>query len=237
VASRIILLSGAICSGKTTLGDNLVKRHNFAVLRTKDLIAKAFPTNSERKALQDAGDRLDRRTRGRWIADALSRETQERSEAECILVDSVRIKTQIDAVRDAFGHRVAHVHLTAPSEELARRYKQRKSKIKELPSYDDARINATERDVGKLEDFADIVVDTARCTPEAVVVRVAAQLGLYGRSYSRLVDVLVGGQFGSEGKGNVSSYLADEYDYLVRVGGPNAGHKVCPLTRICGLKS
>jgi adenylosuccinate synthase len=40
------------------------------------------------------------------------------------------------------------------------------------------------------------------------------------------VDVIVGGQYGSEGKGNVASYLAPEYKLLLRVGGPNAGHKV-----------
>ena len=40
------------------------------------------------------------------------------------------------------------------------------------------------------------------------------------------VDVVVGGQYGSEGKGQIVAYLAREYDLLVRVGGPNAGHKV-----------
>src|SRR6185369_43174 len=54
----------------------------------------------------------------------------------------------------------------------------------------------------------------------------ASQLGLYGRELDQLVDVVVGGQFGSEGKGHICSYLAPEYDVLVRVGGPNAGHKV-----------
>lgn len=43
---------------------------------------------------------------------------------------------------------------------------------------------------------------------------------------TRLVDVLVGGQYGSEGKGNIAFYLAPEYQVLMRVGGPNAGHKV-----------
>jgi adenylosuccinate synthase len=38
--------------------------------------------------------------------------------------------------------------------------------------------------------------------------------------------VLIGGQYGSEGKGHIASFLAPEYDYLLRVGGPNAGHKV-----------
>jgi adenylosuccinate synthase len=52
------------------------------------------------------------------------------------------------------------------------------------------------------------------------------RLGLYGRGYDRLVDVVIGGQFGSEGKGQIAAYLAPAYDVLVRVGGPNAGHKV-----------
>lgn len=38
------------------------------------------------------------------------------------------------------------------------------------------------------------------------------------------LTVLVGGQFGSEGKGVIAHHIADEYDIHVRVGGPNAGH-------------
>jgi adenylosuccinate synthase len=37
---------------------------------------------------------------------------------------------------------------------------------------------------------------------------------------------LIGGQYGSEGKGNIVGHIAPEYELLVRVGGPNAGHKV-----------
>jgi adenylosuccinate synthase len=70
------------------------------------------------------------------------------------------------------------------------------------------------------------VIDTQRNSPPDVLVRAAGRLGLYGRSVDRLVDVLIGGEYGSEGKGHVASYLAPEYGYLVRVGGPNAGHKV-----------
>jgi adenylosuccinate synthase len=70
------------------------------------------------------------------------------------------------------------------------------------------------------------VVNTDRCTPEGVYVRAIALLGLYPRSVDALVDVLVGGQFGSEGKGNIVGHIAPEYDLFVRVGGPNAGHKV-----------
>ena len=42
----------------------------------------------------------------------------------------------------------------------------------------------------------------------------------------RSVDVLVGAQYGSEGKGNICAFIANEYNVLVRVGGPNAGHRV-----------
>ena len=45
--------------------------------------------------------------------------------------------------------------------------------------------------------------------------------------HGEYVDVLVGGQWGSEGKGNLAFFIAPEYDLLVRVGAPNAGHKIC----------
>jgi adenylosuccinate synthase len=42
-----------------------------------------------------------------------------------------------------------------------------------LPTYAQVRANATEQQVHTLEDIADVVVDTDRCTPEDVLVRVA----------------------------------------------------------------
>ena len=38
--------------------------------------------------------------------------------------------------------------------------------------------------------------------------------------------VLVGGQYGSEGKGAIVRKIADQYDVHVRVGSPNAGHTI-----------
>ena len=39
------------------------------------------------------------------------------------------------------------------------------------------------------------------------------------------VDVLLGLQWGDEGKGKVVDFLAPRYDYIARFqGGPNAGH-------------
>ncbi len=40
------------------------------------------------------------------------------------------------------------------------------------------------------------------------------------------LTIVVGGQFGSEGKGKICSYLARETDLAIRAGGPNSGHTV-----------
>ena len=43
-----------------------------------------------------------------------------------------------------------------------------------------------------------------------------------------MIDLVCGGQAGDEGKGKIAAYLSykGNYDYCVRVGGPNAGHTV-----------
>ena len=121
--------------------------------------------------------------------------------------------------------RLSH-HLHASDAELTRRYEGRTKDIDELASYSDVKKNTTEREVSRLAEIADVVIDSERCTELDVLIRSASHLGLFGREYLRLVDVLVGGQYGSEGKGHLVSYLSREYDVLVRVGGPNAGHTV-----------
>ena len=41
------------------------------------------------------------------------------------------------------------------------------------------------------------------------------------------VDVILGLQWGDEGKGKIVDYLADKYDLVCRFqGGPNAGHTI-----------
>lgn len=226
MSRRIVLLSGPIASGKTTLGDALIKRFGFRRLKTRELLLSQLKDPPNRYALQRAGDRLDKTTGGAWVARAVSEAVRSEAEPSDLLVDAVRIPEQVDEIRRSFGARVVHVHLTAPLDALAKRFARRRSKFKDATSYSQLRENLTERQVERLAAIADVVIDTNRSTTSDVLVRVAACLNLYGRSEDRLVDVLVGGQYGSEGKGHISSYLAPEYDILVRVGGPNAGHKV-----------
>jgi adenylosuccinate synthase len=227
LVKQIILLSGPVGAGKTTLSQSLEARFRAVSLKTKDSIRElAKHLKPERRALQRYGELLDRQTKGQWVRDALDRKLRQLPDGVIVVVDSVRIEAQIQAIRQAYGPRVIHIHLHATDAVLASRYRNRRAEIKELTNYTEVRRNRTERRVMRLANIADVVINTERCTENDVLVRAASHLGLYGREALRLVDVLVGGQFGSEGKGNVVSYLAREYDLLLRVGGPNAGHKV-----------
>ena len=227
---RILLVSGAVATGKTTLLQGLHDRFGVEVVKTKKLILERFPNaQSERRELQRLGDELDTRTHHQWVRDALHRYINERlAPGHIVAVDAVRKVQQVDSIRHAYGPRVIHIHLKTSEEELAKRYAHRKGSVeRELSSYSSVkRGSKTEKRIDDLEEIADAVIPTDLADEADVLVRVASLLGLYGRADDRLVDVVVGGQFGSEGKGHICSYIAPEYKVLVRVGGPNAGHKV-----------
>lgn len=51
------------------------------------------------------------------------------------------------------------------------------------------------------------------------------------------VLALVGGQYGSEGKGVIANHIANDTDVAVRVGGPNAGHSLIHEGRVWKMRS
>src|SRR5205807_311196 len=122
VPRQIVLLSGRISAGKTTLCDHLRPFDNVSVLKTKEIIrASALKKlgraiEAERTAMQDFGDRLDRETKGQWVRDELRRLLGKLGANEpraIVVVDSVRILDQIKAIRDSYGYAVVHIHLRA----------------------------------------------------------------------------------------------------------------------------
>lgn len=231
MVDRIILISGPVSSGKTELARRLAARFDAPVIRTRDLIVETLSDRhkTDRAGLQRAGDRLDRETNGQWLAVALARLIYgAHSDRSCLIVDSVRIEAQSDRIRESFGPNVTHIHVTAPLDVLKGRFNKRAQDAGDAQSltYDDVRRNRTERRIDRLSEIADVVIDTDRCTPDDVVTRAEAALRRRARLTTGYVDVLVGGQYGSEGKGQITSFISREYDLLVRVGGPNAGHKV-----------
>jgi adenylosuccinate synthase len=228
----IVLISGEISCGKSKLSENLASKFDFKILKSKDALKQIAEEANKRlkegrQPLMKIGEQLDKDTGGSWLRDFYQKDIIQN---ELVVIDAVRIAGQIDAFRQAYGHSVIHIHLKASPEELKTRFLERgeisdsEENLSKL--YDGFKADKTERQVHTLESKADIAIDTGRNRPEDVLVRVASFLKILPSIDNRLVDVLVGAQFGSEGKGQVVAYLAPQYDCIVRVGGPNAGHKV-----------
>ncbi len=221
----IMALSGPVGVGKSSLTRILEQRFGGVTHSTREML-RSWGTAPERKALQNAGEAADRSTDGSWVASELEK-VLTTADDQIVIVDAIRIKKQIDHIRRRFGGqwRVWHVYVDADEAVLAERYARREKKIAEFAEYEQLKESETERAIRSLRSVADRVVDATRCDSISVVARAVAGLGLYPLELDRLVDVVVGGEYGSEGKGHVCSYLAPAYDMLVRVGGPNAGHK------------
>lgn len=233
----ILLLSGEIGSGKSTLAKNLEDKFGFKVLRTREAIQELSKrhlngNSPNRDFLQKFGAELDAKDEGKWVLNFFQEEFQLSLEKESLfIIDSVRILKQIEHFRKAYSFIVFHIHLIASPKKLKERYLQREE-IKDLNhdkailKYKNAKSHLTEQQVNTLAADADLTIDTELSNNEDVFIRAASFLKLLAPTKNRLVDVLVGGQFGSEGKGQIAGHIAPEYDCLMRVGGPNAGHTV-----------
>lgn len=164
----VLVLSGPVCAGKSTLARGLAERLGSGVLTTRALIAKHVdhkPDQLERKRLQEIGDELDRVKGGAWISEALRELTEARGD-EMVVIDAVRNAMQVAAVA-TFGPTV-HVHLTADKSDLAARYLARRQSQPQLefPSFDALRINTTEASIEKLGKAADLIIDTSKMDPD-----------------------------------------------------------------------
>lgn len=233
----IVLLTGEIASGKTTVAEKLDAQFGFKVLKTRGAIielakAKLKGEYPDRTFLQKFGTSLDEKEDGRWVLDYFQKEfTPLHDGSKLFIVDALRISKQIAHFRKAYSYAVFHIHLSASDQILKERFLQREEIVdlspkQALEKYKTAKTDPTERKVHTLADEADLVINTELSTKDDVLIRVASFLKLLAPTKNELVDVLVGGQFGSEGKGQIAAHIAPDYDCLVRVGGPNAGHTV-----------
>ena len=159
---HVVLISGPIASGKTTLSRLLQLCCGFCVLSTRELLAQGA---QDRRALQAVGASLDKASAGRWVRDGLVRLQSQSPDEALFVVDSVRTLHQVRWVREGFGALVKHVHLTANPEVLADRHCCRF----EGNSYQDIVADPVERRVGSLALWADLVVDTGILRPDSVL--------------------------------------------------------------------
>jgi adenylosuccinate synthase len=228
---QIVLISGRICTGKSGLCKRLHDEFGYIQIRTSEIlkkIAEERRAKTDRISLQELGDVLDKETNHRWVLDFVLRATETIDADTPIVVDNIRTFQQLEHFRKARRGEIIHAHLYAQREHLEERYGRKNGE-----RFDEAASNYSEadhlknnEDIQKFMIDADVRINTSRTDGRDTLVRVAARLGLYSAPHLRCVDVLIGGQYGSEGKGHVAAYLAKDYDVLIRVGGPNAGHTV-----------
>lgn len=233
----ILVLSGEICSGKTTLSNNLLEQFNFKHCETKvglQLFHRKKIKNKpiDRILLQQHGEELDSKHGGDWVLRYFNQlYSKDFENHNFYVIDSCRIESQIKHLREAYSFIVYHIHLKASAKSLENRFFKREefSGLTEdiaKTKYLEYKSNRTEKQVNTLEKDADLSIDTDKCNIQDVLIRVASFLKLLPSTHTTLVDAIIGGQFGSEGKGQISAHIAPEYDCLYRVGGPNAGHTV-----------
>lgn len=228
---QIVLITGRICTGKSGLARRLRNEFGYELLQTSEILrtqATERRLESDRLSLQTLGDTLDRETGSKWLLSAVEELATALPNQTPIVVDNVRTREQLEHFRNNLGWVVVHAHLYGPDAELQQRFEKKRAKRPQesASNYSEADLLKDAGDIEYFKKDADVRIYTARTDGEDTLVRVAARLGLYSPPDIQCVDVLVGGQYGSEGKGHIAAYLAKDYDVLVRVGGPNAGHTV-----------
>src|SRR5690349_11574574 len=95
----IVLLSGEISSGKSSLSRSLEKRFGFKILKSKEALKAIIEEKNKRimpgrQPLMKIGEQLDRHTDGSWLRDYYQKQIIENDR---VLIDAVRISGQIDA--------------------------------------------------------------------------------------------------------------------------------------------
>ncbi|SDI19638.1 adenylosuccinate synthetase [Variovorax sp. OV700] len=212
---RAIVISGRHAAGKTSLATQLLNRGDATLIEVPALASEVWTRNRKRaSAVKRAQLTLDSESDGHWLAEELNKRLMNDNALGLLVVDGATLVAHVAYLRQS-GWSVIHVHLDGSDGALQKRSGLRVSG------------NSDARECAPMAKIADVVIDTDRCSAPDVFARVLARTEqVRPLTAPPLVDVLVGGQYGSEGKGNIANYLAPEYQVLVRVGGPNAGHKV-----------
>lgn len=156
----LLLLSGPVAVGKTTLRQVLIAEYGFEYVRSSGYLKQVAEQRSlggERTNLQDLGDELDSQTDYRWLLDEVAEPAFEAlPDQRRWLIDAVRKHRQVEHFRAAYGDVVLHVHLNASEMVLRQRYGERK----DATPYDVAIQHENEIASRSLVDVADLVIDT-----------------------------------------------------------------------------
>lgn len=176
----IVLLSGPIAVGKSSVAKELVDGHGFRLLRTSPFLLKVAAgrgLRGDRACLQDLGDGLDHDTDFRWVIDDVTAPALLAApEVQYWLLDSIRKKRQVEHFRARFGSAVLHVHFTAPEEVLAARYETRRTQGDSsvvLQSYASAIAHPNEVAARELSSVADAVIDLSEKSSDRTALEIS----------------------------------------------------------------
>ena len=180
----LVLFSGPVAVGKTTLRQALLESHGFEHLRSSFYLtelAKQRGIGAERSSLQMLGDSLDDSTDYKWVLDAVALPTMAAyPEHKRWLVDAVRKERQVEHFRSEFGQAALHVHLTAPEDVLKKRYEDRAAALGtsgDTTPYDVAVAHSNEQAARGLISLADLVIDTEKTKPQVAAALIVTAFG------------------------------------------------------------
>jgi len=210
---KVILLAGNSGVGKSTLAvflgrfvvstsallASLHRGHTFDLFERSSLKPDE-PVSMNDEELAKTGNNLDM-IGSSWLVDKVP---------PTAVVDAVRSETQLLGLVAKFGsENLVLVNVVCDESDRMVRLKGRWNRGKDTAS--------EKQYLFANPDF------TWHSSKVALNHAAAVINGLAGSGF---VDIVVGGQYGSEGKGKLCSLLASQYTDLVRSGGPNAGHWV-----------
>ena len=171
----LILISGAVGAGKSSVASILVRQHGIDRVSSGDYLrtlAVKQGLEIDRKSLQLLGDQLDENTDYSWLLDDVAVPLIGNSGSKKWLVDAVRKRKQVWNFRSRFED-VIHVHLSAPESLLRQRYISRlvasgmDSGGAEI-DYERAVVHPNEVEARSLSQVADLVFDTSSVPPEEI---------------------------------------------------------------------
>ena len=216
----VVGLSGPMAAGKT-MAARFLERSGFRYCRFSEILEEDLRGSGRavnRSTLQSLGEEaFNSRFGQRRLQNKLAKRVEG---AEKIVVDGLRHPEDWAFLRERWGFAAVHVHIRADADLRGKRYADRSGGSSSF-------VPSGVRACGGTE-----------CAGLGTIGRLHHRKHRWGRGTGERVEwsgrevvgvpvtVVVGGQFGSEGKGKVAHWLAREQQaaYAIRVGGPNSGH-------------